>query len=170
LFFNFASECAISRVQVKHDGLELRGTYLLLVYADDVNILGGRVHTIEKNAEAWIMASKETVLEVSADKTKYMFLCRDQNAGRNMQTGNNAFERIEHFIYLVTTLKNQNSIQEETKSRLKAGNACYHSVQNLLCSILLSKNVKIQLYRTNILPDFCMGVKLGHSHRGRNVG
>jgi len=52
LFFNFASECAISRVQVKHDGLELRGTYLLLVYADDVNILGGRVHTIEKNAEA----------------------------------------------------------------------------------------------------------------------
>jgi len=53
---------------------------------------------------------------------------------------------------LGTTLTNQNSIQEEIKSRLKSGNACYYSVQNLLSSRLLSKNLKIKIYRTIILP------------------
>jgi len=52
----------------------------------------------------------------------------------------------------VTVLTNQNSIQEEIKSRLKSGNACYHSFQNILSSSLLSKNLKIKLYRTIILP------------------
>ena len=51
-----------------------------------------------------------------------------------------------------TTLTNQNSIQEETRSRLKSGNACYHLVQNLLSSSLLSKNLKIDIYRSTILP------------------
>ena len=63
--------------------------------------------------------------------------------------------------YLGTTLRNQNSIPEEIKSRLRSENACYHSVQNLLSSRLLSKNLKIKIYRTIILQVFCMGVKLG---------
>jgi len=62
---------------------------------------------------------------------------------------------------LGTTLTNQNSIAEEIKSRLKSGNACCHSVQNLLSSRLLSKIVKIKIYRTVILPVVLMGVKLG---------
>jgi hypothetical protein len=59
---------------------------------------------------------------------------------------------MEEFKYLGTTLTDQNSIQEEVKSRLKSGNACYYSVQNLLSSSLLSKNLKIRIYRTIILP------------------
>jgi hypothetical protein len=59
---------------------------------------------------------------------------------------------------------NQNSIQEEIKSRLKSGNACYHLVQNLLSSSLLSKNIKIKMYRTKFCLLFCMGVKLGCSY------
>jgi hypothetical protein len=54
-----------------------------------------------------------------------------------------SIERVEEFKYLGTTLTNQNSIQAEIKSRLKLGNACYYSVQNLLSSRLLSKNLKI---------------------------
>ena len=61
------------------------------------------------------------------------------------------------FKYLVTTLTDQNSIQEEIKSRLKLGNACYHSVQNLSSSRLLSKNLKIKIYRTIILPVILYG-------------
>jgi UDP-galactopyranose mutase len=67
-----------------------------------------------------------------------------------MKIDNSSFERMDEFKYLGTTLTNQNSIQEEVKSRLKSGNACYHSVQNLLSSSLLSKNLKIKIYRTTI--------------------
>ena len=124
--------------------LEIIGTNQLLVYAND-NILGGSVHTIKENVEASVVVNKKTGLEVNADKTKYMVMSRDQNAGRShsMKTDNSSFEMVEEFKYLGTTLTNQNSIQEEIKSRLKPGNVCYHSEQNLLSSSLLSKSLKI---------------------------
>jgi hypothetical protein len=64
-------------------GLKLNGTHQLLVYADDVNLLGGNTDTINKNTETLINASKEVGLEVNADKTKYMLLSRNQNSGQN---------------------------------------------------------------------------------------
>jgi hypothetical protein len=91
---------------------------------------------------------------VNADKTKYMVMSQDQNAGQSHNTNfdNSSFERVEVFKYLGTTLTDHNSIQEEIKSRLKSGNACYHSLQKLLSSSLLSKNLKIKVYRTIIFP------------------
>jgi len=74
-----------------------------------------------------------------------------------MKLDNSSFERVEEFKYLGTTLTNQNSIQEEIKSIMKSGNACYHSVQNLLSSSLLSKNLKIKIHRTIILPVVLYG-------------
>jgi len=74
-----------------------------------------------------------------------------------MKIDNSSIERVGGFKYLGTTLTNQNSIQEEIKSRLKLGNACYHSVQNLLSSRLLSKNLKIKIYRNIILPVVLYG-------------
>jgi hypothetical protein len=71
LLFNFALDYTIRRVQVNHDGLKLNQ---LLIYADNVNILGGSVHTIQESAEILVVASKETGLEVNADKTKYMVM------------------------------------------------------------------------------------------------
>jgi len=62
-----------------------------------------------------------------------------------------SFEKMEQFKYLGTTFMDKNSIQEEIKSSLRSGNACYHSVQNLLSSSLLSKNIKMKIYKTIIL-------------------
>ena len=70
---------------------------------------------------------------------------------------NSSFERVEELKYLGTNLTNQYSIQEEIKSRLKSGNACYYSVQTLLSSSLLSKNLKIEIYRTIIVPVVLYG-------------
>jgi predicted transcriptional regulator len=146
--------------------LQLKGTHQRLFYADVDNILGGSVHTTKKNTEALVVASKEIGLEVNVDKTKYMVMSRDQNSGRghSKKSDNNYFESVEQFKYLGTTLTNQNSIKEEIKSRLKSGNACCHSVRNRLSSSLLSKNLKIKMYRNIILPVLCMGVKLGVSY------
>ena len=115
--------------------------------------MGGSVHTKKENAEALIVISKEIGLEVNADKTKYMVMSRDQNAGRshNRRIDNRSFVRVEEFKYLGTTLTNQNSIQEEIKIRLKSENACHHSVQNILSSSLLSRNSKIKIYRNIIM-------------------
>ena len=71
LLLNFALEYTIRRVQVNQDGLKLNGTHQLLVYADNVNISDGSIHTKKKITEALVFASKEIALEVNAEKTKY---------------------------------------------------------------------------------------------------
>ena len=130
LLFNSSLEYAVRRVQVNLDDLKSNGKHKLLVCADYVNILDRRVYTIKKNTEALLVRSKEYRLEVNADKNKYMVMARDQNVGRsqNIKIDNGSFEEVEQFKYLGTNLTNQNSIQEEIKSRLKSGNVCYHSV------------------------------------------
>jgi hypothetical protein len=64
---------------------------------------------------------------------------------------------VSQFKYLVTTVTNQNLIKEKIKRRLNSGNACYHLVQNLLSSCLLSKNVKVRIYKTIIFPVVLYG-------------
>jgi hypothetical protein len=82
-----------------------------------------------------------------------------QDKNHTTKIDNGSFERAEQFRYLETILTNQNSIQEKIRSRMKSGNACYHSVQNLMSSSFLSKNIKIKIYRTIILPSVLYGCK-----------
>ena len=92
-----------------------------MVYVDNINIEGVSVHTINKSTEALVIASKEIGLEVNADKGKYMLMSRNQTAGSsgNTKIVSSSFERMKEFMYLGTTLTDQNSIQEEIKSKLR---------------------------------------------------
>jgi hypothetical protein len=88
-----------------------------------------------------VFASKEVGLEINVEKTKYMLLSRHQNSGRNrdIKVSNRSFGNVSQFKDLGARVTNQNLIQEEIKRRLNSGNACYHSVKNILSSRLLSK-------------------------------
>jgi hypothetical protein len=88
-----------------------------------------------------------------------MLVSRCQKAGQkqSIKIANRSFESVLKFKYLGTTLTDQNCIREEIKSRLNSGNACYHLVQSLLSSRLLSRNVKVKIYKTIILPVVLYG-------------
>jgi hypothetical protein len=108
LLFNFALAYAIKKVQENQTGLKLNGTHQLLTYADDVNLLGDNIDTMNKNTKTLIDASKEVGLEVNVENTKYILVSRDQNAGQNreIKIENRSFENVSQFKYLRTTVTN----------------------------------------------------------------
>ncbi|KAJ4444056.1 hypothetical protein ANN_05845 [Periplaneta americana] len=119
---------AIRKVQDNREGLELNGLHQLLVYMDDVNMLGKNPQTIRENTGILLEASKEIGLE--EEKFKYLG---------------------------ATVTKYINDIREEIKHRINMGNACYYSVEKILSLSLLSKNLKVRIYKRIILPVVLYG-------------
>jgi hypothetical protein len=104
-------------------------------------------------------AANCTVTNLLNCSFKYMLLSLHHNAGQNrdIKIANRSFGNVSQFKYLGTTVTIQNLIQKEIKRRLNSGKAYYHSVQNLLSSRLLSKNLKIRIFKTIILPVVLYG-------------
>jgi hypothetical protein len=132
----------------------------LLICADDVNLLEDNTNAIKKNTDALIDGSKE--------------VCLHAGQNHNRKIASRSFESATEFEYLGTAVRNQNLIHEEIDSRLNSGNACYHSVGNLLSYRRLFKNVKIKPYKTTSLLVVLYGCEtwsltLREGHRLRMV-
>ena len=100
---------------------------------------------------------KDIGLAVNREKIKYMEIGRHQSmiANERIRIGSNSYEKVKTFKRLGTLLTHQNSIQEEIKCRLKAGDSCYYSVPK--SARLLYKNLKNKIYKTIILPVVLYG-------------
>jgi hypothetical protein len=148
-------EYTIRSIQENQEGLKFNGTHQILACAD-VNIVGENTDAIKKNT-VLLDASKGVGLEVNPEKTKYMLISTEGRKESWIKTVNRSFEDVAKFIYFGTTLTDQNCMHKEIKSRLNSGNACYHSVQSLLSSSLLCRDVRIKIFKTIILPAVLNG-------------
>jgi hypothetical protein len=130
----------------------VNGKHRLLRYADYVNLLKYNIDTINKDIETLIYARKEVGLEINIEKAMYKLLShpRMQELNWNIIIVNTSSEDVAQFKYFEMTVTNENLIQEESKRILNSGNASYHSVQNLLSSCPLLKNLKIRIKKTII--------------------
>jgi hypothetical protein len=104
------------------------------------------INTMKKNAEVLLDNNNEIDLEVNTKKTKVYVnnSSPDRRAKHNIKVANKCIRNIAKFRYLGMTVTNQNCIREEIKCRLNLGNACYHSVHNLL-SYLVPEEIKINI-------------------------
>jgi hypothetical protein len=135
--------------------------------------MGENIGTINKNTEALLDASKEVGLEVNQEKTKYMLMSHSQKLGQkhSIKIANRSFEDVAKFEYL-GTLTDQNCTHRGINSRLNLGNASYCSVQSLLSSCLLATDVKVEIYKTVVVPVVLYGCEtwsltLREQHRQR---
>jgi hypothetical protein len=118
--------------------------------------LGGNIGIINKSTETLLDASRDVGLEVNV--VVYVGVSGPECRPKwDIKIGNTSFENVSQFKYLETIVTNENVIQKEIRRRVNSGNAWYHSVQNHLSSRLLSKNRKVRIYRTIILPVVLYG-------------
>jgi hypothetical protein len=124
--------------------------------------LDNSINTIKENTETLLEASRYVGLEINAEKTKYMIACFHPNPrqNQNIRIANESFENVAKFKYLRVILTNQNDIHDEIKSRLNSGNACCYSVKKFLSSWLITKNLKIKIYNTVMVPVVLYGCEI----------
>ena len=161
ILFNLVLEYVVRSVIENGEGLTFNGIVQLLAYADDIDLLGDSREIVKRNAERLMRAGEEVGMEFSEEKTKYMLVDR---AGEvpdrgDLEVKDMTFERVRVFRYLGGLVEDtaDMGVGAEVRQRLHSGNACFFAVNKLLKSRILSRNTKIRIYRTIILPVVLYG-------------
>jgi predicted transcriptional regulator len=112
------------------------------------------INTIKENKQTFYEASRDVGLQINEEKTKYMIMSLHPKSREDhtIRIANESFQNVAKFKYFGTKLTNKNNIHDEIEGALNWGNVYYNSIQNALSFCLLSKNLKIKIYKAIILP------------------
>ena len=127
---------------------------MVIAYADDIDIIGHDYSSVEDLFRILEYKGKKGGLQINVDKTKYMHMSRISRVTllSQMTLGNRLFERVSEFRYLGSLVTSDNNIQWEINSRIQNTWRWVYSLKKLLCSRVLNRKVKIQLYQSMIRP------------------
>ncbi|KAL4083661.1 hypothetical protein QTP88_028977 [Uroleucon formosanum] len=166
--FNLGLEKVIREINHSHL-VEVVDKEIILAYADDIVILGNTRQDITQTMSNLVTASKRMGLCINEEKTKFMVLSRRREDQPNLQVDNFTFESVESFKYLGVNINNKNDMHQEIVERLASGNRCYHSIQKLLKSKLLSRRSKTLLYISYLRPIVTYACETWSTTKGDNI-
>jgi hypothetical protein len=164
ILFNIALEKVIRESHIEENGVRLGGCKIgVLAYADDIVLLTENKENLREQAGKLLDTAKRIGLEINTEKTEYLIMQRGELADHVfpfLEVEQYKFQRVREFIYLGSILTEKNDELTEIKARLQSGNKCYYRLSNLLKTRMISKNLKIQLYRTLIRPVVMYGCEV----------
>jgi len=164
ILFNIALEKVIRESRIEENGIRLGGCIIgVLAYADDIVLLVENKVNLKEQAGKLLDTANRIGLEINAEKTEYLIMQRGEVADHVhpfLEVGQYKFQRVKEFKYLGSILTDKNDELTEIKARLQSGNKCYYGLSNMLKARAISKNLKIQLYRTLIRPVVMYGCEV----------
>lgn len=139
-------------------GLTLDNMSLIrLAYADDIILISGSREQLRRMASSYCKIASRAGLQVSEDKTEYMVLSKAASDGDPLTVDSFCFKRTSTFKYLGSLLNDQNNYETEINARISGANKAYFSLQEVLKKRSLSRNFKIRIYQSMIMPVVMYG-------------
>lgn len=157
LIFNLILESAIGKLD--KGGTIFNKSYQIIAYADDIAIVATNSRTLAETVIKLENEAAKVNLKINENKTKYLRMSRDERrrSAQNITIGEHNFQGVESFVYLGAIIRNDNSMQFCIQDRIQAGNRSYHANKKLLQCKLLSRQVKLTIYKTIIRPVVTYG-------------
>ena len=160
-FFNLMMERIIRAADLRNSGTIFYKSFMLLAYADDIDIIGLNRRAVTAAFSALEKESRRMGLVVNEDKTKYMLSTTKEAArtGSNITVDSYTFEVVQEFVYLGTSININNNVSLEIQRRITLANKCYYGLNRQLSSRALSRRTKLALYKTLIIPVLVYGAE-----------
>lgn len=157
VLFNIVINRIIQKVKLLQIGAQLESKINIVAYADDIALLADSENDLKLLTAQLIKATNGTGLQLNTDKTMYFILSRYPSNNNVLQINNTAFTKTNEFNYLGTIVTSDNSIKIEIESRIQKANKCYYSLLTVFKSKLISRNTKLQVYKSLIIPVLTYG-------------